>query len=270
MKKQFMMLVIAGLATLMLGSMLQAEDNNIKGTVQGIFVRLTEQKVDDHGYMGIVVKPFDSDNHVTVLLPRNRKGIIQAARRMEKGTSLNISFVIEDGHKWIRSIEAELRREKHEETPEDDRKVIIRREVLREPSIGDERPESRRTRATRQEPQLPRNRVERQERRPTAQLDQLQRQLREVVSGHLDRMSRSLREVLADHLWRMDAEFRELRSRVDRIERELDQLRVENERLRRELRERTGSWRGREEQSREQRENRQREEHEIIRNRKEN
>jgi hypothetical protein len=269
MKIQFKTLMFAGLIAIMFGSMLQAEERDRNGTVRGMFVRLTERKVGDQGYMGIVVKPFDSDNPVTVLVPRNRKEIVQTARRMEEGTRLGISFVIEDGHKFIRGIEAELRREKREKRPEGEGQITIRREIRREPSESDQRPESRRMRNPRRdpEPERPRGREERPDRRPAAHLDHLQRQLREVVSGHLDRMSRSLREVMADHLWRMDSEFRELRNRVDRIERELDQLRAENERLRRELRERTGSRRENEEQARERRDNRNRDERDVNRNR---
>lgn len=259
------------LTALMFGGILQGEDRDRTGTVRGMFVRLTEKKVGDQGYMGIVVKPFESDNHVTVLVPRNRKELAQAARGLEEGTRLGISFVTEDGHKFIRGMEAEMRREKREQRSEDEREVIIRREIRREPGEDDDRPRRRIERSSRRdpEPERPRGREERPDRRPAAHLDQLQRQLRDVVSGHLDRMSRSVREVLADHLWRMDTEFRELRARVDRIERQLKELRAENERLRRELRERSGPKREREGQARARRENQERTEREVPRNREE-
>ena len=270
MKIQFKMLVLLGLTALMFNSVLQAEQRDRNGTVRGLFVRLTEQNVGEQECIGIVVKPFDRDDHVTVLVPRNREELVRSARSFGEGTRLGVSFVIDGGHKWIRSIEAEMRREKREEGPGGERQVTIRREVRRGSDQGEERPESRRARVRRDpEPEHPREREGRQERKPGAQFDQLQRQLREVVSGHLDRMSRSVREVIADHLWRMDAEFRELRNRIDRIERELEQLRADNERLRRELRERTGSRRDREEQSRQRREIQNREEREVIRNQQE-
>ena len=262
MKKSCKTLVLAGFATFILCGVLQAEEHDREGAIRGIFIRLIEQRVGDQGYAGIVVKPHDRDDHVTVLIPRNREEIIGSARRLEEGAQMGISYVIEDGHRWIRDIEAEMRRERREERPKEEREVIIRREVRRESDRGEERPESRRRNVTRRGPEPERQRgreerEERQDRRPAAHLDHLQRQLREVVSGHLDRMSRSVREVLADHLWRMDAEFRELRSRVDRIERELEHLRAENERLRRELRERSSLRREHE------REGREREEREI-------
>ncbi|MBN2314865.1 MAG: hypothetical protein JXM79_13115 [Sedimentisphaerales bacterium] len=267
MKKEYRMIVLMGFAALSFIGVLQAEDRDRIETVRGSFICVTEVKAGDHVYTGIDVKPFDRDNHVLVLIPENRKDLLQIARKLEKGTQLDISFVTEEGKNFIRGIKAKLNREIREEGAEGEEKVIIRREVVRE-SSEDERPESRRSRGVRRdfEPERPRDRQERQDRGPATQLNQLQRQLREVVSEHLDRMSKSVREVMADHLWRMDAEFRELRARVDRIERELDQLRAENERLRRELRERPLQRREREEQIRERRENREREKREETRN----
>jgi len=248
MKNLCKMMLVVGLAALIFGGALRAEERDRGGAVRGTFVRLTEQRVGERECIGIVVKPFESDDHVTVLVPRNREELVRTARRLEEGARLGISYVTEAGHRWIREMEAELRREVREEGPEGERRVIIRREFRREPGEGEERPEDRRARAARRdrEPERPRDREGREGRRPPAHLEQLQRQLREVVSGHLDRMSRSLREVLADHLWRMDAEFRELRERVDRMERELEALRAANERLRRELRERSSSRKERE------------------------
>jgi len=260
-------IIVLAFASLIFAGMLQAEQRGRNEAVRGIFVRLTEQKIGDQEYLGIVVKPFDRDDHLTFLVARNRAELIQTARKLDAGARLGISFVSEGGHKFIKGMEAEMRREIRDQGPEGEKQVILRRQVVRESSEG-QRPESRRSRSTRRdlEPERPRGREERQDRGPAAQLDQLQRQLRQVVSGHLDRMSKSVREVMADHLWRMDAEFRELRVRVDRIERQLDQLRAENERLRRELRERTRPRKEREEQVRERKENREREQREEPRN----
>jgi hypothetical protein len=272
MKDRNKRIVIVALAALMLSGTLQAEQRDRGGEVRGIFVRLTEQKVGEQGYMGIVLKPFDSDEHVTVLVPRNHEELMRSTRELREGTKLEISFVTEGGHKWIRTIKAELRQEQREEEgPEGEKRIIIRRETRRRDGEFEENVEARRGRATRRDPgsERPRGREGRVDRRPEAHLEQLQRQLRDVVSGHLDRMSRSLREVLADHLWRMDAEFRELRARVDRMERELDELRAENERLRRQLRASNPSRNEREEPARERSERRSREEPEGRRNRDE-
>jgi len=57
-------------------------------------------------------------------------------------------------------------------------------------------------------------------------------------SEHFERMQRELKEALAMHLGRMVDEFRELQMRLERMERELQQLRAENMRLKSQLRER--------------------------------
>ena len=271
MKDRNKRIVIVALASLMLGGMLQAEQRDRGGEVRGVFVRLTEQRVGEQGYMGIVLKPFDSDKHVTVLVPNNHEELMRSTRALSEGTKLEISFVSEGGHRWIRRIEAELRREQRGEGPEGEKRIIIRRETRRRDGEFDENVEARRGPTARRdpEPERPRGREGRVDRRPEAHLEQLQRQLRDVVSGHLDRMSRSLREVLADHLWRMDAEFRELRARVERIERQLDELRAENERLRRQLRASDPSRNEREEPARQRSERRSRQDREGTRNRAE-
>jgi hypothetical protein len=267
MKKEYRMIVLMGLAAFSFIRVLQAEDRDRIETVQGLFQCVTKVTIGDHVYTGIDIKPFDRDHHVLVLIPDNHKELIQTAKKFTQDTRLDVSYVTEEGKNFIRDMKATTRRETREEGPEGEEKVISRSTIFRTLS-EDERPESRRTRGARRdsEPRRPRGRENRQDREPKAQLDQLQRQLREVVSGHLDRMSRSIRDVMADHLWRMDAEFRELRTRMDRIERELDRLREENERLRRELRERTRSGRERDEQVRERRENRERTKREETRN----
>jgi hypothetical protein len=215
--------------------MLWAEQRDRNGEVGGIFVRLVEREVGERGYLGIVIKPHDRDDHITVLVPRQREELLQAARRLQTGQKLGVSFVTEAGHKWAKGMEAE-RREVIEEGPEGRRRMNVRREVLRYEDNQDRRPA----------------------RRPEY-LEQMQ-ELKRILSSSLDRMVR---------------EFRELRGRVEAQERELQRLREENERLRRELRERAGSERerGREVRIRreveERRENREREERDRPRERNE-
>jgi hypothetical protein len=222
MKKVCRMLVLGVLAGLLFGGMLLAEDGNRSGSVRGTFVQLVEREVGERGYMGIVIKPFESDDHVTVLVPRQREELWQAARRLREGQEVGVSFVTEAGHKFIKGMEAE-RREVVEEGPEGRRRTSIRREVLR--YEGDQ---------------------ERREARRPGHLEQMEGQLKEVVAGHLERMGRALKEVLGAHLERMEAEFRELRAHVEKLEVELRELRAENERLRWQLRERSGPERERE------------------------
>jgi hypothetical protein len=255
MKKVCRTLMLVVLVMLALGSMLWAEDPDGEGAVRGTFVRLVEREVDERGYMGIVVKPFERDDHVTVLVPREREELLQTARSLQEGQRMGISFVTEAGHMWIKGMEAE-RRERVEERPEGGRRVAIRREVRRRPGQIEDRPEDRRMRTFRGDPDREqfRAREERDARRPSPHLEQMERQLKEVVAGHLERMGRELKEVLGAHLGRMEAEFRELRAHVGRMERELQAIRGENERLRMQLRERAGPGREQEGRLRERRE----------------
>ncbi len=242
MKKMYRMLVLGVLAMLMFSGVLLAEERDRDGSVGGTFVRLVEREVGERGYMGIVIKPFERDDHVTVLVPRQREELWQAARRLQEGQEVGVSFVTEAGHKFIKGMEAE-RREVVEEGPEGRRRVNVRREVIRLEGVR-----------------------ERREARRPAHLEQMEGQLKEVVAGHLERMGRALKEVLGEHLERMEAEFRELRAHVGELEMELRELRAENERLNWQLRERGGPEREREREVRirredeERREDREREE----------
>ncbi len=221
MKKIYRMLVLGVLAGLLLGGMLLGEDRDRDGSVGGTFVRLVERAVGERGYMGIVIKPHDRDDHVTVLVPGEREELWQAARRLQEGQKVGVSFVTEAGHKFIKGMEAE-RREVVEDRPGGRRRVSVRREVIRREGVR-----------------------ERREARRPAHLEQMEGQLKEVVAGHLERMGRALKEVLGEHLERMEAELRELRAHIERMQEELQELRAENERLNWRLRERGGPERER-------------------------
>jgi len=223
MKKVCRMLVFGVLAGLLFGGMLWAEDGDRSGSVRGTFVQLVEREVGERGYMGIVIKPFESDDHVTVLVPRQREELWQAARRLRKGQKVGVSFVTEAGHKFIKGMEAE-RREVVEEGQEGRRRMIVRREVVRRDEDEREKHKAKRP----------------------AHLEQMEGQLKEVVAGHLERMGRALKEVLGAHLERMEAELRELRAHIGRMQEELQELRAQNERLKWQLKERSGPERERE------------------------
>ncbi len=235
MKKVSRILFLSVLTVLLFSGMLSAEERERDGSVGGTFIRIVEQEVGERGYMGIVIKPHDRDDHVTVLVSRRLEELWQAARRLQAGQKVGVSFVIEAGHKWVKGMEAE-RREVVKEGPEGRRRMNVRREVFRYED----------------------NRERREARRPEY-LEQMQ-ELKRILSSNLDRMAR---------------EFRELRGRLEKQERELQRLRGENERLRRQLQERGGPERerGREVRVRreveERRENREREEGERRREREE-
>ncbi|MHC4116390.1 MAG: hypothetical protein ACYSWO_02670 [Planctomycetota bacterium] len=266
MKKRYRTLTLVVLVVLAFGGVLVAAEGERSGQLRGVFVRLAERRVGERGYLGIVVKPFERDNHVTVLVPTEYEELRRSARSLEPGDKLEIFYVSEHGEIWIQGIEAERRREEGEKGPEGGKKVEIRREVRRGPERGEERREGEKRmevrrqmerpaermrmdarreaerrivlrRDSRREPDRPRE--ERARPRPLPH-EQLERQLREVITRHVERMSAELREVLTFNIERMQAEIRELRAHAENMRREVEELRAENERLRRQLAERVG------------------------------
>jgi len=225
-------LLLMVLAALVFGSMLLAQDSGRRGVVRGTFVRLVEQQVGEQGYLGIVVKPSESDEHVTVLVPRRPEQLAQRVRGLREGQDVEIGFVMDGGRRWARPMEAE-RREGVEERPEGRRREAVRREVVERREPAQERPEGRRGQAVRREVVERRvgPREGREAGRPLPNLEQAERELREILNAHFGRMAR---------------QFRELASRMERMERELQALRAENERLRMQLRQAGGPGRERE------------------------
>lgn len=230
MKKLNRTLLLSIPVMLMLSGLLWAEQRERNGAVGGTFVRLVEQEVGERGYMGIVIKPHDRDEQVTVLVPRQREELSQAARRLREGQQLNISFVTEAGQKWIQGMETE-RREVIEERPEGSRRIDIRREVFR----NEDSPERREIR-----------RPERREIRRPEGREPIRPEGREARRPEYPEQIQELKRILSSHLDGMAREFQELRMHIREMERELQILRQENERLRRELRERAPLQRERE------------------------
>jgi hypothetical protein len=206
-------LVLVVLAGLVFGGTLFAQDSDREGAVRGTFICLVEQQVGEQGYLGIVVKPLESDDQVTVLVPREPEEFARVARGLREGQRVAIAFVMDGGRRWVRRMEAE-RREGAQERPEGRRGQAIERQVV-ERRMGP--------------------REGREAGRPLPNLEQAERELREILSAHFGRLAR---------------QFRELASRMERMERELQGLRAENERLRMQLRQagdrgREGDVRGR-------------------------
>jgi regulator of replication initiation timing len=232
MKAACKILVFEALIGLVFGGALLAGEEDRNGIVRGIFIRAVEREAGERVYMGIVVKPFERDEPITILVPRRAEELGEVVRSLREGQEITIAFVREDGQMWVREMEAE-RREVVEERPGGERRVNVRREVLRFDEDVRER---------------------RGPERPLEHLEQVQRELREIIGGHFERLA---------------GEFRELMAHVEGLERELRELREENERLRMELRGRGSREREREREAEERREGREREERERQRERDE-
>ena len=75
--------VMVGLVVLAGRSGVSAERDARTRTVTGRFVRLVERKVGEREYLGVLVRPLDSDDEVVVLVPR-RGDLAHVARRLHQ------------------------------------------------------------------------------------------------------------------------------------------------------------------------------------------
>ena len=231
MKKKFRILMLGLLLASVFSGVLLAERRPGQGEVRGSFVQLAEREVGEREYLAIVIKPVESDDHVTVLVPR-KEDFLHAARTLQKGDKVEIGYVVEDEQRWLKRIEVE--RVRRIETERRLRDVEERREVRRP------------RREEVEERERPRRDAER------GKADELQGVFRRLWA-RLDRMERELKQLIA--------------VRMERMERELKELRAENARLRRQLQERRVSLKR--EPAREVRERREREEQEKARRERE-
>ena len=107
MKEQCRILVVGLLAVLVFAGAVQAEERSRAGELRGTFVRLTEQRVGERGYMGVVIKPLEGRELVTVLLSPRQEELVAMARELREGQRLEVAYVTEAGHKWVKELEAE-------------------------------------------------------------------------------------------------------------------------------------------------------------------
>lgn len=168
MKKQCRM-VIGLLAVLVFTGALWAERRAGVSGLRGVFVRLTEQRVGERTYMGIVIKPHERDDHMTVLVSQRQEEIVARARRLREGQSLELTYVTEGGHKWLQKQEVdrprEGRRQPEEEHARQGTERILARLHRLEDQVAELRAEVRRLRALLQESRGPQKEVKRTVRR---------------------------------------------------------------------------------------------------------
>jgi hypothetical protein len=82
------------------------QEESRRGEIRGAFVRLTEQRVDEREYLGVVVRLADRDDHVTLLVPRQNEPIVSRARGLQGGQKLEAVYVLEEDHRWITELVA--------------------------------------------------------------------------------------------------------------------------------------------------------------------
>jgi len=90
-------------------SILWAQERPREGEVRGLFLRLDERMVGEQEYLAIVIRPMESDEPVTLLLPQRPEELRALAHQLREGQNVEIVYVVEEGQKWVRRIETERR-----------------------------------------------------------------------------------------------------------------------------------------------------------------
>ena len=88
MKKQCKMLAICLFAISTISTVLQAEQRPRVGELHGTFVRLTEKRVGEQTYLGLVIKLGEGRENTTVLVSQGQKELVSTGRRLREGQRL--------------------------------------------------------------------------------------------------------------------------------------------------------------------------------------
>ncbi|MFC1781366.1 M56 family metallopeptidase [Planctomycetota bacterium] len=72
----------------------------------GTFVRLTEQRIGEREYIGIVVRSLEGQN-ITVLLSREQEDLIERARQLREGQSMEVAYITEGGYRFVQEMGVE-------------------------------------------------------------------------------------------------------------------------------------------------------------------
>ena len=201
MKEQCRISLVGLLAVIVFAGAVQAEERLRAGELRGTFVRLTEQRAGERSYMGVVIKPLEGRNHVTVLVPQRQQELVARARGLREGQRLGVAYVTEAGHKWVKELEADRRRgagRRPEENQDRRRSEALSARLERLQSMVEElREEVARLRAELRESRRPRREVSREVRRERSgeagrAREERPRSEREVVRHQLEVMRTAL------------------------------------------------------------------------------
>ena len=102
MNKQTKILLMFLVSAVFCTGLLHAEERDREGAFAGVFLKRAEHPVGEREYLALVIKPFESDDHVTILVPRN-EDFMHAASALHEGDKVEIGFVREEGQKWLRA-----------------------------------------------------------------------------------------------------------------------------------------------------------------------
>ena len=198
-------------AAWMVGFAVAAEGDARRGHTRCTFVRLTEVQVGEKEFVAMVVRQVEGKREEKLFVPRRNRELLARIKRLREGQELTAAYVTEAEQKWVTAIEADL--------PDGDRREAGGEEKPKEEGEGERREQAAAERRERADAE--RREAERREREKLEGGDRE----RTVEAG--DARLREIVEVLKG-----------LRDRLERLEKQVAELREENARLRRDLRER--------------------------------
>jgi len=195
MKTKYKILMIGIVMAPLFTSMLWGEERAREGEVRGLFLRLAEREVGEQEYLAIVIRPMEGEKPVTLLLPRRREELGAFARQLREGQNVEIVYVVEEGQKWVRRIEAERRPGPEER----ERMVLVVRSDIERRRIAEQ---IEKTRARLAELREAAERAERQGQHDrAAELREEARRVAEEIDAHV-RRAKGGRPVEAEELER--------------------------------------------------------------------
>jgi len=105
MNRSFRVLVVALIVCSFVG-VVRAEGERREGEVRGTFVKLVERKVGQGWSLGVVVEQFEKKGEAVLLIPRNNRDLLAAARKLTRGQKVELGFVSEGEQMWVKRLEA--------------------------------------------------------------------------------------------------------------------------------------------------------------------
>ena len=122
--KKSVMLMFAMVGVCVSCGMLFAKEGGREGPKDNVatvkFVRLVEQKAGEREYLGLEVQSLEGQDKATLLIPMRRAedgkwvpnaDLAAMARSLRTGQTVTVSYVIEEGFKWLRRIEGQRAKE---------------------------------------------------------------------------------------------------------------------------------------------------------------
>jgi len=100
MKRMCDMLTAAAALALVCAPAMAAEERGGFKELRGQFVRLTEQRVGERVYMGIVLKVEGAEKPVTVLVGPHER-LVQKAKQLKEGQPVELHYIVKGENKWV-------------------------------------------------------------------------------------------------------------------------------------------------------------------------